>query len=104
MAKRGKKPAWQKKIARERIKILLDLAKKEVRKNPDRARRYIELARTIGKRYNVRLTKKQKESFCKYCNTPLIPGYTSKVWIDSKTKTIVVKCLNCNKIFRKPYK
>ena len=104
MVKRGKKPEWQRRIARERIKILLDLAKKEAKKNLERSRRYVQLARTIGKRYNIRLTREQKASFCKACNTPLIPGYTAKVWLDPKTKTIVIKCLKCNKIYRNPYK
>jgi len=105
MRKRGKKPKWQRQIAKERIKILLDLAIQEARKlNEKRAKRYVELARIISKRYNVRLTKQQKEIFCKNCNMPLIPGITSKVWLDPKTKTIVIKCIKCNKIFRKPYK
>src|SRR3989344_6871961 len=45
------KPDWQQKIAEERIKILFDLAKKEFEKNPQRSRRYVELARNIGTRY-----------------------------------------------------
>jgi len=102
--RRGKKPEWQRKIARERIEILLGLAKIEVRKNLDRARRYVELARIIGKRYNVRLTKQQKRSFCKNCNIPLIPGFTMKTWLDPKTKTKIIKCVKCNYIYRNPYK
>jgi len=102
--RRGKKPEWQRKIAKERIEILLNLAKTEVKRNLERAKRYVELARTIGKRYNVRLTKQQKDSFCKKCNTPLIPGFTMKTWLDPKTKTKVIKCLKCNYIYRKPYK
>ncbi|MGC8993581.1 MAG: ribonuclease P protein component 4 [Candidatus Aenigmatarchaeota archaeon] len=104
MRKIRKKPEWQRRIAKERIEILLDLAKKEAKKNLERSRRYIELARTIGKRYNVRLKKEQKDSFCKKCNTPLIPGYTMKTWLDPKTKTKVVKCLICKNIYRQRYK
>ncbi|MCS7094134.1 MAG: ribonuclease P [Candidatus Aenigmarchaeota archaeon] len=105
MKRSGKRrPIWQKKIAKERIEILLNLAEKEIKKNPDRSRRYVELARTIGKRYNVRLTQTQKRKFCKKCNTILIPGYTMKTWLDSKNKTKVVKCLHCKNLYRKPYK
>ena len=100
----SRKPEWQRRIAKERIKILLDLAEKEVKKNLERSRRYVELARIIGKRYNVRLTKEQKAKFCKKCNTILIPGYTMKTWLDPKTKTKVVKCLNCKYLYRIPYK
>jgi ribonuclease P protein subunit RPR2 len=102
--RRKRKPEWQRIIAKERIEILLKLAKDEIKKNLERARRYVELARTIGKRYNVRLKKEQKYSFCKKCNTPLIPSSTMKTWLDSKTKTKVIKCLKCNYIYRKPYK
>jgi len=68
---RGKKPEYQLKIARERIEILLNMAEKEFRKHPGRSARYVELARKIGTRYNVRLTKEQKRKFCKNCNTLL---------------------------------
>jgi len=102
--KRGKKPEWQRRIAKERIAILLDLAEKEAKKNLERSRRYVYLARIIGKRYNVRLTKEQKSKFCKKCNTILIPGYTMKTWLDPKTKTRVVKCLICKYLYRTPYK
>ncbi len=95
------KPAWQQKIARERIAILFDLAEKEFRKHPERAQRYIELARKIGMRYNVRLTKEQKRKFCKNCNSLLIPGLTSTIRIDRKRGLIIIKCLKCNKIYRK---
>ncbi|MEM5802199.1 MAG: hypothetical protein QXQ18_02325 [Candidatus Aenigmatarchaeota archaeon] len=97
------KPKWQQKIARERIKILFDLAKKELKEHPERSRRYIELMRKIALRYNIRL-KKLKRKFCKNCNTLLVPGYTSQVRLESKNKMIRVKCLNCQKIYRFGYR
>jgi len=99
---RGKKPEYQLKIARERINILLNLAEKEFRKHPQRSRRYVELARKIGMRYNVRLTKQQKRKFCKICNTLLKPGVTSEK--RTQKGSIVIKCLKCNKIYRYPFK
>jgi ribonuclease P protein subunit RPR2 len=98
-----RKPRWQQKIAKERISILFDLALKELKKHPERSIRYVELARKIGLRYNVRL-RKLKRVFCKKCNTVLIPGYTSRIRISSKEKIIKIKCLNCQKIYRYPYK
>ncbi len=100
----GKKHLFRVKIARERIERLLALAKEELEKNPERSRSYVELARKIGKRYNVRLTKEQKRSFCKKCNQLLIPGRTSKVELDTKKKLIIIKCLNCDNLYRYPYK
>jgi len=102
--KRIKKPDWQQEIARERIDILLDLAEKEFRKKPERARRYVELARKISLRYNARMKKEQKRKFCKNCNALLLPGSTSSVRLDSKRKLLIIKCKNCNTIYRTPYK
>ncbi len=102
--RRGRKPEWQRKIAKERIKILFELAEKEFKKHPERSKRYIQLARKIGLRYNVRLTKEQKRKFCKNCNSLLLPGVSCKVRLDKNKKTVSIKCLNCNKIYRYPYK
>lgn len=97
------KPAWQRRIAKERINILFKLAKKEFKKYPDRARRYIQLLRKIGLRYNIRLPKEMKRSFCKNCNSLLIPGISSEIRLNKKTKTVNIKCKKCNKIYRYPY-
>jgi len=99
---RGKKPDYQLKIARERIDVLFDLAEKEFRMHPERSKRYVELARKIGMRYNVRLSGERKRSFCKACSTLLKPGVTSQQ--RTKTGTIFIKCLKCNKIYRYPIK
>jgi ribonuclease P protein subunit RPR2 len=101
---RKRKPKWQQQIARERIQILLALAEKFFRKKPERSRRYIELARKIGMRYNVRLTKEQKQKFCKNCKSILIPSFSSEVRLDTKNKCILIKCKNCNIIYRQPYR
>jgi len=105
MMRRGRKPKWQRKIAKERMSILYNLAKDEIKKgNLKRAQRYIELMRKIGMRYNVRIPRRIKRTFCKDCNTLLIPSKTSKVRLDSKRKLKIVKCLVCQKIYRYPYK
>jgi ribonuclease P protein subunit RPR2 len=102
--RKGRKPAWQIKIAKERIQILFDLAKKEFKNHPERSKRYIQLLRKIGLRYNVRLPKEIKRSFCKNCNSLLIPGLSSEVRLNKRTKTVNIRCKNCNKIYRYPYR
>lgn len=92
-----------KKIARERIKILLNLARKTIKENPNRSRRYVELARKIAMRTNYRM-KKLKRNFCKNCNTLLIPGYTARVRLSKKHRAVIVTCLNCGRVYRYPYK
>lgn len=90
-------------IAKERIDILFDLADEELKKHPERSRRYVQLARKIGLRYNVRLPETVKKKFCKHCNTLLKPS-NSKTRLDKTTKTITVFCLSCKKAARHPYK
>jgi ribonuclease P protein subunit RPR2 len=104
MKRAGRKPFWQIKIAKERIQILFDLAKKEFKKHPERSKRYIQLLRKIGLRYNVRLPKEIKRSFCKNCNSLLIPSLSAEVRLNKKTKTVNIRCKNCNKIYRYPYR
>ena len=100
---KNEKPKYRVDIAKERIDRLLELAKEEFNKNPGRSRDYIKLARKIGMRYNVRLKKEQKRSFCKKCNQLLIPNKSSKVEIESKKKLKIIKCLNCGNIYRYPH-
>ncbi|MBI2543178.1 MAG: ribonuclease P [Candidatus Aenigmarchaeota archaeon] len=104
LMRRSQKPEWQTKIAKERIEILFSLAEREFKEHPQRSRRYVELARKIGLRYNVRFPKEDKRKFCKNCNTLLKSSVTSKVRLDKNTRTINVICLNCNKVSRYPYK
>jgi len=103
MRTRSKKPDWQQNIAKERIQILFDLAEKEFKKYPERSRRYVQLARKIGLRYNVRLPKEIKRKFCRKCDSLLLPGRSCTVRLDSKKRALTIKCLNCNKIYRYPY-
>lgn len=92
----------RKKIASERIQILLGLAKEESEKGRlDRASRYAHLARKIGKRYNVRMPSSFKINYCKKCGTYRIPSKTSRTRI-SKGR-IVIQCLNCGGFYRRPF-
>jgi len=94
--KRGSKPIGQLKIAKERINILFD----EAKKRPDFAKRYVKLAKKIGMRYNVRLGN-HKRKFCRYCDS----YFTSKNSI-SRIKGGILKttCKDCKKINRLPFK
>jgi ribonuclease P protein subunit RPR2 len=98
----SKKPDWQQRIAKERIEILFKEAEENFKKHPERSKRYVELARKIGLRYNVRFSKELKRKFCKNCNSLLIPGVSSKVRVEKKN--LIIKCLKCNKLYKYPVK
>lgn len=102
MRKPSKKPINQIRIAEERMGILFQQAEKEVRNHPERSRRYIELARKIGMRYNVRLSSIQKMKICRKCNSYLIAGFNCKVRTDKEN--IITTCGFCNSVSRRPYK
>lgn len=97
---RSKKPEWQKQIAKERISILFSLARKLA--PSERSKRYVALARKIGLRYNIRLDKNIKKTFCKKCNSILIQGKTAYTRINKKTVNII--CKECGNIIRIPLK
>ncbi len=101
--RRSNKPESWTKIARERIEILLSLAEKEVRKHPDRAERYVELARKIGMRYNIRPGRHAKMRFCSRCNTFLVPGLNCRVRTSKDRQALVITCGRCGSVKRYPY-
>lgn len=100
---RRHKPDFISRIARERIGILFRLADESARTHPERSKRYIGLARKIGTRYLVRFPKKLKLSFCKSCNSPLIPGYNLKVRLKPRHKVIEYAC-ECGEVKRLSYR
>lgn len=91
------KPLWQIKIAKERIDILFDEAAKT--KNPALRKRYMQLAKKIGMRYNVRLGNK-KRKFCKRC----FYYFGSDVKRRFKNGKIVIRCPGCGRVTRQIYK
>ncbi len=89
-------------IAEKRIKKLFTLAEEELRKrNLNRTKRYIGLARKIGMKCQYTLPKELKRKFCKKCNMLLIPGISCEAKLNKKT--IDIKCFNCNNIRRYSY-
>ena len=96
------KPEYQVRIAGERIRILFHEAEKMVKKDQKLARRYVQLARKIGMRYNVRIPRELRRKFCRSCHSYLQEGLTSKTRV--KNGTVNIKCFTCNKTIHYPYK
>jgi len=93
-----------KRIARQRIVILLKLADKTAREDISLAEKYGELARKISIRCRVPIPSEWKWRFCKSCKTLLFPGITAIVRNRSeKYPHITIKCLKCGNINRRPY-
>lgn len=93
----------ERRIALERMEILFHRAEQEaLHARPARARRYVDLARRIGMRYNVRVPPEFKRRFCKACLAYLVPSVNARVRIGRGHVTVT--CLGCGTIQRLPYR
>lgn len=87
-------------IGRERMNKLLGLAEEAVRADrPDRARRYVELARRIGAK--TRVSMPRDPQVCRECGIPLIPGRNCRVRLGNHM--VCVTCGMCGEVSRRPY-
>lgn len=88
--------AQMQEIALERIYRLFELARKEWKKHPERSKRYVELARLIGMRTNVRIPEEFKTKFCKKCNAFLVKGKNAEIMV--KGSITEVECKECGHV------
>lgn len=88
----------RKQIALERIRILFQLAKEVVRKDPGLAQRYVEVARRIAMATKVRLPKEYRRLVCKHCKSFILPGVSCRVRTQTKREPhLVITCFTCGK-------
>ncbi len=90
------------KIASERIDKLFIQADASFKEHPELSRRYVEMARKLATRYQLRFTKSQKGMFCKRCNAYLKEGVNSRTRVVKGR--IVRTCLECSGVRRMSYK
>jgi ribonuclease P protein subunit RPR2 len=99
--RRGKRTKEMVNIAGERIDILFDLAEEEASAhNLLRANRYVELARKIGMRYNVRIPTRYRRRYCKHCHAYLLPSVSCRVRVSNGK--VIYFCENCGDYLRIP--
>jgi RNase P subunit RPR2 len=91
-----------KRIAEERVDILINLAKDVIYSDFQLAQRYVKLAKDICMRYKVKILSEHRRQLCR-CNTFLIPGLNCRIRLNSKKRSKIVTCLNCGGIKRYPY-
>jgi ribonuclease P protein subunit RPR2 len=99
---RRTKPAWQVKIAKERIDILFREAATLFSTDPKLSNRYVFLARKLAMKYNIKLLSEYRRKYCHKCYTYLVPGENVKVRTNSKTQTVDYTC-DCGHINRFGY-
>lgn len=96
------KPAYQQKIAKERIEILFKEAKKMFREDHHLSNRYVQLARKIAMKYKVKIRSELKRKYCKHCLSYLVPGTNCRV--RTQRGYVIYFCNNCKEVMRFVYK
>ena len=101
--RRGRRTGLMVRVARERIADLFALAEREARNgNGTLADRYVQLARRIGMRYNVRLLPEFSELYCRGCSSFWVEGTSVHTRLRSGRR--VRTCLRCGRERRVPYR
>ncbi|MGQ0771298.1 MAG: ribonuclease P protein component 4 [Nitrososphaerota archaeon] len=91
-----------KKIALERIQILVKEALSNAKRNPDLAQRQADIARKISTKHKVKLPYEIRMQFCKKCKSFIAPGVNSKIRLGRSTlKSVRITCQFCNHTYRK---
>ncbi|MDH5417761.1 MAG: RNase P subunit [Nitrosopumilus sp.] len=95
------KPAIR-KIALERMQILIDNAVSNARTNPELSQQQALLARRISTRYKIRMSFNLRMVFCKKCKSFIAPGINSRIRLGrTSVKSIRISCNLCGHTYRK---
>ncbi|MHA1721318.1 MAG: ribonuclease P protein component 4 [Promethearchaeota archaeon] len=91
------------KLARGRIKDLMQFAKEKHPEDPELANHYVTLARKIAMGTKVKIPLDLKRYICHNCKELLVPGKNMRFRINSKKHYgtyLSVTCLSCGHITR----
>ena len=92
----------RKKIALERMYILVKIAISNARSDPNLAEKQANLAKRISTRYRIRMPYELRINFCKKCKKFIVPGINSRIRIGrTHLKSIRITCNFCEHTYRK---
>ncbi len=92
----------KKKIALERMYILINNAISNAKSNPDLAQRQASLARRIGTHNRIKMPYELRINFCKKCKNFIAPGINSRIRLGrTHLKSIRITCNFCENTYRK---
>ncbi len=90
------------KIAMERMQILIENAITNAKKNPELSARQAYLARRISTRHKIRMPYELRMVFCKKCKSFIAPGINSRIRLGrASVKSIRITCNLCGHTYRK---
>ena len=88
----------KKDIALERVRILFKEAEEVFKEDKKLANKYVNQARKIAMKVNLKLPREIKRKFCKHCYSYLKHGIN--VTVRSKDGKVIYTCKECGKIMR----
>ena len=92
----------KRKIALERMHVLINSAISNARLNPDLAQRQASLARKISTHYRIKMSYELRINFCKKCKNFIAPGINSRIRLGrTPLKSIRITCNFCEHTYRK---
>jgi ribonuclease P protein subunit RPR2 len=95
-----KKRQHLKDLAGERVRILVEHARKET--SDDLAARHARAAKEMAMHFRLRLPYEIRQLYCKKCKQMIIPGRSSRVRLGrSNGKAVRITCLKCGHVYRK---
>ncbi|MHA1681710.1 MAG: ribonuclease P protein component 4 [Promethearchaeota archaeon] len=104
---RANRRKMAREIGRERIEILMNLAKEAMEKgDTELSRRYVYITRRVAMRIQKQLEWKYRRLICRKCNSYLVPGRNARVRNSGNKKNahVVVSCIHCGNVKRYHYK
>ena|SRR3989338_3676045 len=90
-----------KREAKKKVEELFFHAESVFSSDKTLANRYVNIARKIAMKVNLRLPSKLKRKFCKHCYSFLMPGFNCR--IRTRDNKVVYYCLECKKFMRFPF-
>ena len=91
-----------KKIAMERMEILIENAIINTKTNPMLSQRQASIARRISTRHKIRMPYNLRMVFCKKCKSFIAPGINSRIRLGrASVKSIRISCNLCGHTYRK---
>ena len=92
----------KRKVALERMHVLISNAISNARLNPDLAQRQAGLARRISTHNRIKMPYELKINFCKKCKNFIAPGINSRIRLGrTHLKSIRITCNFCEHTYRK---
>lgn len=100
--RRGRRTGYMERIGSERIELLFREAVKRAREGDmELAVSYLQRAKRIGMRLNLRTLNRYNGEYCKACMVPFATSSYFRVRLRDGKK--VTTCLRCGEVYRMPY-